>query len=344
MGVDVLNGAFGIDVLSIFTIALKPAATMSSGVQKTVMNHTSGDVTSATSATEQHTALSDVSNALTTSSTALSACTATSTNSTTSDAPKTPCAHALPHARTIELPAHRRTLRIKVQLLERKKVNKVIAHLPALPDGTVVAAGEGTAKPIHAMCLSYPEQEAEEKHFRRTSVASSTRRRSPKSRSSLFLFPSTTSLSACSWATTSNSTIKPKPTKSSKPTSQASSATSSITRNPDASSHRATLKLMPTTPHPACPYAPSDRAFSPPCSRSTTTPASYSDSESNDSETSDSDSEPPSSPLSDASSSHADDERARTSRSLFGIGHWPLTVKRGGWAVASIKSVWNWRF
>ncbi|THH04987.1 hypothetical protein EW146_g10023 [Bondarzewia mesenterica] len=78
-------------VLSIFTIASKPAAAMSSGVQKTVVNHTSGDATtSATSATEQHTALSDVSNALATSPTAPPALTATSTNSTTSDAPKSP--------------------------------------------------------------------------------------------------------------------------------------------------------------------------------------------------------------------------------------------------------------
>ncbi|THH18183.1 hypothetical protein EW146_g2754 [Bondarzewia mesenterica] len=66
--------------------------------------------------------------------------------------------------------------KVKAQLLEYKKVNKVIAHLCALPDSTAVAAGEGTVKPIHTVCLSYPEQEAEEKHFHRTSIASSTRR------------------------------------------------------------------------------------------------------------------------------------------------------------------------
>lgn len=65
--------------------------------------------------------------------------------------------------------------KVKAQLLEPVKANRVIAHLRTLPGAPGVspaatsAAGSDRvpAKPIHAVCLPYTEPEADEKHFKR---------------------------------------------------------------------------------------------------------------------------------------------------------------------------------
>ncbi|ETW80999.1 hypothetical protein HETIRDRAFT_240731, partial [Heterobasidion irregulare TC 32-1] len=65
--------------------------------------------------------------------------------------------------------------KVKAQLLEPAKANRVIAHLRTLPGAPGIspaatsAAGSdrAPAKPIHAVCLPYTEPEADEKHFKR---------------------------------------------------------------------------------------------------------------------------------------------------------------------------------
>jgi hypothetical protein len=59
--------------------------------------------------------------------------------------------------------------KVKSQLLQPKSANKVIAQLRALPVGHEEMGGDDVQPrgPIHAVCLEYTEEEADNRHFAR---------------------------------------------------------------------------------------------------------------------------------------------------------------------------------